>query len=95
MILDKGRGRNPETEQSTDTLESKLMLLADIKTELRKRNREYQESIKHLKESKKSLEAIITEEVKQMKQTVTVGNIRAEYVPQVVIRMKKEQNDGE
>ena len=82
----------PEIE---DSLESKLLRLADINSELRKRKKDYLESIKHLRESKKSLEFMITEEVKSLKKTVTVGNIRAMYVPTVEFKMWKEKdNDG-
>ena len=95
MILDKGRGRHPDEEKEDDSLEAKLMVLAEMKLELREKKQEFQQSTKHLRESIKSLENIVSEEVKQRRQTVTVGNIRAEYIPQVVIKMKKEKNDGE
>jgi len=95
MILDKGRGRHPEEEKEDDSLEGKLMVLADMKLELKDEKRKFLEKTKHLRETIKSLENIVSEEVKQRRQTVTVGNIRAEYIPQVVIKMKKEKNDGE
>lgn len=95
MILDKGRGRHPDEEKEDDSLEAKMMVLAEMKLELSEKKQEFRQSTKHLRESIKSLTNIIEEEVKQRKETVTVGNIRAEYIPQVVIKMKKEKNDGE
>ena len=37
----------------------------------------------------------ISEEEKKLHKTVSAGNIRAEYKPMVVIKMKRERNDGE
>ena len=64
----------------------------EIKAEIKEKYDAYEKSVKDLKEMKKSLESIIIEEVKQRKQTVTVGNIRAEYIPNVIIKIKKEKN---
>lgn len=83
---------NQYMESQEETLEDKMTRLAEIKNELKTLNDEHLESTKHLRETKKSLENIIIDEVKKRKTTVTVGNIRAEYVPQVIIKMKKVKN---
>lgn len=95
MELDKGRAKPPKEEIGDDSLEGKLLKLSEINTELKREKKQYLDKTKHLRDIKKSLETIITEEVKKLKKSVTVGNIRAEYVPQVQFRMKKEVNDGE
>lgn len=97
MNLEKGRAKPiiDESEFPEDSLESRLTTLCEMKTELRDRNKAYKESTKHLRESIKAMENIIREEVVKLGKSVTVGNIRAEYVPQVVIKMKKDKNDGE
>lgn len=96
MILDKGRTTRPaEIPDPMDSLEGMLQRLAEMKSEQRAKKKQYMDDTKNLRESIKSLEAIITEEVKKLHRTVVVGNIRAEYKPQVVIKMKKEKNDGE
>ena len=83
-----------EIPEMEDSLEQKMIKLFEINIELKQKKKQYLSSIKDLRESKKGLEALITEEVMKMKKTVSVGNIRAEYVPQVQFRMKKV-NDGE
>ena len=95
MEFDKGRAKPEEVPDPMESLEGKLMVLADMKLELKDEKRKFLEKTKHLRETIKSLENIVSEEVKQRRETVTVGNIRAEYIPQVVIKMKKEKNDGE
>ena len=92
MKFEGGRAK-PENLPVEETIETRLLYLAEVKAEIKKRYAEYERETKELREIKKSLENIIVEEVKRMKQTVSVGNIRAEYIPQVQIRMKKEKND--
>lgn len=92
MEFDKGRGKK-ESDENQDTLEAKLSKLAEMELELREHKKEYLNKTKHLRESIKSLKNIVIEEVKQKKETVTVGNIQAEYVPQVVIKMKKDTDN--
>ena len=92
MKFEGGRAK-PENLPVEETIETRLRHLAEVKAEIKKRYAEYERETKELREIKKSLENIIVEEVKRMKQTVSVGNIRAEYIPQVQIRMKKEKND--
>ena len=71
-------------EYSDDSLEKKLA-----------KKKAYRDSTKTLRESIKGLEAIITDEILKLGKTVTVGNIRAKYVPTVVIEIKKEECNGE
>ena len=95
MILEKGRARPVETPDPMDSLEGMMQTLAEMEAEVRAEKKAYMEKTKNTRESIKSLKALITEEVIKLGKTVTVGNVRAEYVPQVVIKLKKEKNDGE
>jgi hypothetical protein len=81
-------------EVPDDTLESRLELLAEMKTEYRRNKKAFEAENKNLLESIKSLENIIVGEVIKAGHSVAVGNIKAELVPQVKIRLKKV-NDGE
>ena len=92
MEFDKGRGKK-ESDENQDTLEARMTKLAEMELELREHKKEYLNKTKHLRESIKSLKNIVIEEVKQKKETVTVGNIQAEYIPQVVIKMKKDTDN--
>ena len=97
MNFDKGRPKpipwNAEIPE--DSLESRLTTLAEMKTELRDRTKAYKDQTKHLRESIKAMENIVTDEVLKLGKTVTVGNIRVEYVPTVKIKLKKEADNGE
>ena len=93
MILEKGRARPVETPDPMDSLEGMLQRLAEIEADVKREKKAYLEKTKDNRESIKSMKAVITEEVIKLGKTVTVGNVRAEYVPQVVIKMKKEKND--
>lgn len=99
MQFDKGRAKPIawNTDIPDDSLEARLTLLSEMKAEMKAKRKEYKNNTRHLVESMKSLENIITEEVLKLGKSVTVGNIRAEYTPTVVIKLKKdkEQNDGE
>ena len=68
--------------------------LAELKTEYRANKKDFERKNKNLLDSIKSLENVITDEVLKTKQTIVVGNIKAEYVPAVKIRLRKV-NDGE
>lgn len=76
-----------------NSLEAMLEQLAEVKTEIRKKNKAHKNDMKHLIDTAKSLENIVTSEVMKLQKTVTVGNIKAEYVPQVRIRLKKVNDD--
>ena len=80
-----------------NNIECDLSLLFDLKSELKKRRKVYNDSVKGLKASIYSLEQKITEQVLSEGHTVQVGMIRAEYKPTVVIKIKREQeqNNGE
>lgn len=81
-------------EYPDDSLEKKLEDLSLMRAELRSKKKAYRDSTKTLRESIKGLEAIITDEVLKLGKTVTVGNIRAKYVPTVIIEIKKEECNG-
>ena len=86
--------RNPNILEETpeETIEDRLAKLYEMKSEYKSKQKEFKEKNKHLLESIKSLENIITDEVIRMKRTVKVDGIRAEYKPQVFFKMKKEHN---
>lgn len=65
-----------------------------MKTEYRQKKKAFDEKNKTLKDSIKAYENLITNEVLRNKETVTVGNMRAEYKPTVIFRMKKDKEDG-
>ena len=93
MILDKGRAK-PESEvEIEDSLEKKLMRLAEMRIEMKAKRNEFRDKTKHLRESIKSLENVITAEVLEKGKTIVAGNIRAEYVPMVRFQMAKETNN--
>ena len=95
MILDKGRAK-PESEvEIEDSLEKKLMRLAEMRIEMKAKRNEFKKNTQHLRESIKSLENVITAEVLEKGKTIVAGNIRAEYVPMVRFQMSKETNNGE
>ena len=64
-------------------------LLYDLKRELRSKRKAYNESVKGLKNSIQSLEQSISDQVLAAGQTVSIGKIRAEYKPTVVIKITR------
>lgn len=70
-----------------------LALLYELKKELREKRKAYNNSVKGLKNSIQMLESSITEQVLESGKTVSIGSIRAEYKPTVVIKIAR-QNDG-
>lgn len=95
MNFDKGRGKSIpwNADLPDDSLEAKLQRLGELKAEKRAEYKAYEKKVEHTSASIKSLEAIIKAEVMELKRTVTFGNVRAEYIPQVVIKVKKEKID--
>ena len=83
---------NPPVEKP-ETLEDRMNHLAEMKQEYATNRKVFKEKNKHLVDSIKSLENIISDEVLKLGKTVTVGNIRVEYVPTIKIKMKKEVNN--
>lgn len=75
-------------------LEEMLRNLYEMKTEYRQKLKAFNASVKTLRETIKAYENLVTNEVIRGKETVTVGNIRAEYKPTVIIKIKKEKEDG-
>ena len=76
-----------------ETLETRLAELCEKKMEYRKHQKEFKDRNKDLLESIKSLENIVIAEVMEMQKTVIVGNIKAEFKPNVVIKLRKEKTD--
>lgn len=74
-------------------LKEMMTQLYEMKTKLRSKQKEFKASTKNLRDSIESLENIITAEVLRGKETITVGNIRAEYKPTVVIKIKREDSN--
>ena len=95
MKFDKGRAKPEEVPDPMDSLEGMMTLLAELKANVKEKRKQYEDDTKHDRDEIKSLENIISEEVMKRKQTLVVGNIKAEYVPKVVFKMKKDKNDGE
>lgn len=76
-----------------ETLEDKLKQLLEMENEYRVYKKAFKKKHENLVESIKSLKNIITAEVLQKKETVVIDGIKAEFVPNVVFRMKKEKED--
>ena len=76
-------------------LEDDLKLYKSLKYELHLKRKAYNESVKGLKHSIKSLEDLITEQVLEAGRTVSMDNVVAEYVPTVVISIKNKKEEGE
>lgn len=68
-----------------------LNLLYSLKSELREKRKAYNESVKGLRSSIVALEQEITRQVLESGKTITVGKIKAEYKPTVVIKIVKEE----
>ena len=83
---------NPGIEKP-ETLEDRMNHLAEMKAEYASNRKAFKEKNKHLVESIKGLENIISDEVMKLGRTVVVGNLKVEYVPTVKIMLKKEKNN--
>ena len=95
MKLDKGRPKPEIEEPIEETLESRLARLYEMKLEYRRNQKAFKDANKHLLESIKSQENIVIDEVMKLARTVKIDGIKAEYKPQVVIKMKKDKKDGD
>lgn len=73
----------------TDDME----LLCQYRNDLKLRRDTYNASVKGLKAQIAELEASITEQILASGTSITVGNLRAEYRPTVVFRMRKEKKE--
>ena len=89
--MPKGYPDNLETPE--ESLEDRMEKLAELKADYRAAKKEFERKHEHLLEMIKSLENIITAEVLDLGKTVTVGNLRAEYIPTVKIRLKKVNDE--
>ena len=89
----KGR---PNIEKIPDeSLEARLSQLGEMKAEYRANKKDFENRNKHLLESIKSMENQIIAEVIELGKTVMVGNVKAEFIPTVRIRLKKVNNGTE
>ena len=91
--MDYKKGPLMYSVEKPETLEDRMNHLAEMKQEYANNRKAFKEKNKHLVESIKTLENIISDEVLKLGKTVTVGNIRVEYVPTIKIKMKKEVNN--
>ena len=87
------KGRPLVEKVPDESLETRMRELAELKAEYRWNKKEFENKNKHLLECIKSLENIITAEVLELGKTVTVGNLKAEFIPTVKIRLKKVENN--
>ena len=93
MEFDKGRAKPTEVEDDPDSLESMMLRLAELKLEVKDERQKYLDKTKNQREMIKSYEAVISEEVRKLHKTVTVGKLRAEYKSYVKFQMKKDENN--
>lgn len=87
------KGYPEKVDVPEESLETRMMELAELKADYRSNKKEFERKNQHLLETIKSLENIITAEVMELRKTVTVGNLRAEYIQQVRIRLKKVEDE--
>ena len=87
--------RNPNLldEVPEETLEDRIRHWSEIDAEIKTINREAKTKTRNLRTSREALANIIRGEVIKLGHSVTVGNCRIEYVPTVVFKVKKEQNN--
>lgn len=76
-------------------IEEDLKLYRNLKYELHLKRKAYNDSVKGLKHSIKSIEEEIKKQVLQAGQTIRSDNVVAEFVPTVVISIKKEEKGDE
>ena len=84
---------NNSLKVEEETVEVRLAQLCEMKLEYRAAKKAFDNKYKNLRESIKSLENIITDEVIKAKRTVVVGDIKAEYIPTVSFKLKKEKDN--
>ena len=84
---------NNQLEVPEETLEDKLKQLLEMENEYRTYRKAFKKKHENLVASIKSLKNIITAEVIQNKETVIIDGMKAEYIPNVVFRMKKEKEN--
>ena len=87
------KGRPNVEKVQEETLETRMEQLAELKADYRAEQKAFDKKHEHILETIKSLENIIVAEVLERGTTVTVGNLRAEYVPTVKIRLRKVNDE--
>lgn len=70
-----------------------LERLAQINKDLLAERKQYRRNTKPMRDEKRLLEASIIDEVLKAGKTVQTADIKAEFVPTVVISMVKEQSN--
>ena len=75
--------------KTEEMVKEDMLLLTDLKRELRAKRKAYNESVKGLKASIQDLEQTVNDGVLALGHTVVCENMMAEYRPTVVIKMKK------
>ena len=65
--------------------------LSILKKELKSEKAVFDEKVQPLRDEIKVLEASIRTEVMKAAKTIIIGDIKAEYIPQVVIRFRKQK----
>lgn len=76
-------------------LEEMMTQLYEMKVEYRAKQKAFKDTNKHLLESIKCLENLVTDEVIKRGKTVKVAGIKAEYKPAVIIKIKRDENERE
>lgn len=82
-----------DKENLLETLDDRLTKLYEMKVEYRRNQKAFKDANKDLLASIKSLENIIIDEVKKLGRTVKADGIKAEFKPQVVIKIKRENDE--
>ena len=84
---------NNSLELPEETLEDKLKHLLEMENEYRTYRKAFKKKHENLVASIKSLKNIIEAEVIAGGKTVTIDGMKAEYIPTVVFKTKKEQTN--
>ena len=74
-------------------LKDDMERLFQIKKELKAESKKYKAKVQPLRDEAKILEADITNQVLKEGKTIVIGGVKAEYVPTVVIKIKKENEE--
>lgn len=70
-------------------LEDDMMRFSYLKGELRNEQKVYKERTKPMRDELDILKASITDAVLKAGKTIQIGEVKAEFVPTVIIKMKK------
>lgn len=87
------KGRRAVEVVPDESLEARIAELGVWKKELYASNKEHKEKTQHLRDIIDSAENIIKAEVMELGHSVCVGDIKVEFVPTVVIKLRKEKKN--